>query len=138
MYRGPLYSGSKNVGNCRSTCSKPVRRRVDARRPLHGQPAVRLRVSRRPSANSSQDVRAELLAEVAGVQPAGLQLQDHLADQPLARRRREGPAERQLAAVERLDVVLPGVDVLHVDAADVAERRHAGAEHVGPVPQASR
>ena len=44
-------------------------------------------------------------------------------------------AERQFALVEHGEVLLPGVHVLHVDAAHVPERRYAGAEHVGPVPQ---
>src|SRR4029077_11551144 len=77
----------------------------------------------------------ELATEVSGVEPAFLQLQDHLAQQQLVWTHGQRPAERQLAAVESGDVVFPAVQVLHVNAPGMAERRHAGAEHVRPLPK---
>ena len=47
-----------------------------------------------------EDLDAELVAEVAGVEPARLELQDHLADQQLVRRRPHAAAQRQLAALQ--------------------------------------
>src|SRR5437773_4861081 len=38
-----------------------------------------------------QDVDAEFALEVAGVEPPGFQLEDHLANQELPRRYRQGP-----------------------------------------------
>ena len=49
-----------------------------------------------------------------------------------------GPAdaEGQLSLLERRDVLLPAIDILHVHATGVAEGGDAGAEHVGAVPEA--
>src|SRR5580704_2558142 len=51
------------------------------------------------------------------------------------RRDRQGPPKWEFPPVEQADVLLPRVHVLQMDAVDVAERRDAGAEHVGPVPE---
>ena len=46
-----------------------------------------------------ENLDAELVAEVAGVELAGLELQDHLAHEQLMRRRPHAAAQRQFAAL---------------------------------------
>src|SRR5436190_15893285 len=85
---------------------EPVAGAVDALA-RHRQPAVPLELVER-RAELLADVHPVLAAEVVHVEVAGLQQQHDLADQPVAPGRRERPAQRQLVAVELLDVRLPG------------------------------
>src|SRR5665213_4164902 len=50
---------------------------------------------------------AEFPAEIGRVQLAGLQLQNHFANEQLMRRERQGAVDRQLAGLDRGEVVLP-------------------------------
>ena len=52
----------------------------------------------------SENFDAEFAAEIAGVELAGLELQDHLAHQQLMRRRPHAAPQRQLAPIERPDI----------------------------------
>src|SRR5262249_10072889 len=74
-----------------------------------------------------EDVLAELLLEVRYVEMPGLQLQDHFADQQSVRPHWQRSPQRQLVTVQQAHIVLPGIDVLHVDTIDMAERRNASA-----------
>src|SRR5689334_12532231 len=59
-----------------------------------------------------EDVRLELPPEIPRVEPPRLELQDHLADQPLVVAHRQRAVDRQFTSVERRDVVFPPVEVL--------------------------
>ena len=84
------------------------------------------------------NVDPELAAEIARVEPAGLELQDHLANQQLMRGRPHGAAQRQLAAINRSDIAGPIGLVLIVHARGVAEGGHAGANMSAPCQRLSR
>src|SRR5262245_58289290 len=81
------------------------------------------------------DVNAELATEIRGVERAGLELQDHLADQPLSGRQRQRAPERQLAALQDLDILLEFAQVLEMDAVEMRERRNAESDHIAAVPE---
>src|SRR5262245_62342812 len=85
----------------------------------HVQPALTLQL-RETLAEFLDDLDTEFIAEITRVQPARLQLQDHLADERLSRRDRQSPAQRQLAAVQQRQPLLPAIDVLHMHPAHVA------------------
>ena len=84
-----------------------------------------------------QDLDAELVAEVAGVEIAAFQLQDHLADQAAdaAWAASRDPAAGAPSLQQRLNVVFPLRLVLVVHARDVAEAGDAGGQQVGALPQ---
>src|SRR5262245_4421649 len=88
----------------------------------------------KPVAELVEDVDAKLVAIVSDLELAGLQLQDHFADKAVARRSGQRAVERNLAAIQGGNVILPAVQVLNVHSAQMPERRHTGAEHVRPVP----
>src|SRR5688572_17564408 len=71
------------------------------------------------------DVDAELRGEIARTDRAALQLQNDLTDQTLIRTRAVRAPERQTSILDRRRVALPAVEILHVHAVDVAERRDA-------------
>ena len=68
----PRCSASKNAGNRRSTCSKPARVNSDVA-VRHRQKPVVLQLAEAVS-KRTQNIFAELAAEIVGVQPARLQL----------------------------------------------------------------
>ena len=82
-----------------------------------------------------QDVDAVLLGEIRRADAAELQLQHELANQPLFRIGPVRAAQRKRALANLRAVGLPLVEVLHVHAVDMAERRHAEAREIGALPQ---
>src|SRR5579875_252303 len=87
-----------------------------------------------PLAERLQNVGAEFALEIVGLEPSCLQLQDHLADETMARSHRQGPAQRQLATPKHLDVLFPGIDILQMNTVDMAERSYPRAEHISAMP----
>src|SRR5687768_15662734 len=80
-------------------------------------------------------IDAVLLLEVRRPYGAALELQDELANQPLIGIGSVGAPERQPPGLQRFGIALPRVQVLHVDAVDVAERRDADADEIRAFPQ---
>src|SRR5262249_61656059 len=70
-----------------------------------------------------------------GVERAGRELQSQLADQPLFGRQRQRAPERQLAALQDLDILLEFAQVLEMDAVEMRERRNAESDHIAAVPE---
>src|SRR5260370_40087075 len=60
-----------------------------------------------------QDIGFKLALEVARLQPAGFELEDHLPNEKLARLHWQGTTQGQLASVEHADVFFPAIDILH-------------------------
>src|SRR5262245_16285977 len=81
------------------------------------------------------DVNVELAAEIRGVERAGLELQNHLADQPLPGRQRQRAPEWQLSALQRLNIILEFAQVLEMDAVEMRERRDAESDHISAMPE---
>src|SRR5262245_25892855 len=81
------------------------------------------------------DVDVELAPEIRGVEGAGLELQNHLADQPLSGRQRQRAPEGQLAALQRLNILLEFAQVLEMDAVEMRERRDAESDHIAAMPE---
>ena len=73
--------------------------------------------------------------EVRRADAAELQLQDELADEPLFVIGPVRAAQWKRPVADFRAVGLPLVEVLHVHAVDVAERRHAEAGQIGALPQ---
>src|SRR5262249_22245631 len=68
------------------------------------------------------DIDAELAAEIPGVDRAGLELQNHLAYQLLPGRQLQSAPERQLSAVQEVDVILEFAHVLEMRPVEMRER----------------
>src|SRR5215468_8529242 len=81
------------------------------------------------------DVNVEFAAEISGVERAGLELQNHFADQPLFWRQRQRAPERQLAASQKINVILEFAQVLEMDAVEMRERRDAESNHIAAMPE---
>jgi hypothetical protein len=81
------------------------------------------------------NIRAEFVHEIGRRDVAGLELEDHLADELLVLGDGQGAVEGQFAAVDLLDVLFPGIDVLVMDALEVAERCDSGADQVSAAPE---
>ena len=126
--------GRKKRGSSTSTRSRPSR--VSAMRSALtlGEVAVASQRVERAAKRSSTST-PYFCAKYDGRERAALQLQHELADQPLFVGRAIGAAERDLAALDRGAVRLPRVEVLHVHAVDVAERRDAEADEIRAFPQ---
>ena len=73
--------------------------------------------------------------EIRRAHAAELQLQDELANEPLFLVGPVRAAQGKRPLADFRAVGLPLVEVLHVDAVDVAERRHAEAGQIGALPQ---
>src|SRR5688500_2796123 len=82
-----------------------------------------------------QDVDAVLLGKIPRANAAELQLQHELADETLFRVGSVRTAQRKNAIPNLRAVGLPFVEVLHVHAVDVAERRDAETGQIGALPQ---
>src|SRR4051794_22562329 len=53
------------------------------------------------------DIDAELALKIGNLQPASLELQNHLANQALAGPNRQGAVERQFVLLESTDIFFP-------------------------------
>src|SRR5262245_60628442 len=109
---------------------EPVQQRVDPEQPGAGQRdsfGVALgqktfRLQRvQLSAETIERIYPVLVLKVPGLHRPAFQLEDELANQPLIGVGPVGTAERQVAGFNRRRVLLPGVDVLKVNAVDVPE-----------------
>src|SRR6185503_16530126 len=81
------------------------------------------------------NINSILFTKISSVEPPGLQLQNHFANESLFRRERNGPQQRQAILVKDAHVFLEVVRVLEIDSAEVRKRRNSDADHVAAVPQ---
>jgi hypothetical protein len=71
----------------------------------------------------------------ARVNLPGFEQQNHFPDQELVRRNRQRAVDWKFAGVDALDVLLPSVEVLVMNALEVTERCHAGTNQIGAAPE---
>src|SRR5579884_3509346 len=58
-----------------------------------------------------EDIHPEFGSEVTGIEPARLELKNHLTNEPLPRLHRERPAQRQSPFLKHANVLLPAVHI---------------------------
>src|SRR4051812_2344817 len=82
-----------------------------------------------------EDIHAEFVLEIGGLDPACLELQDQLSHEKLMRRWPHATMQRQLASLESLHVGRPLGLILIMDSRYVAETGYSSSEQIGAVPK---
>ena len=82
-----------------------------------------------------EDIDAKLVLEVGGFHVTTFEQKNEFPHEQLVRRGPHGPLQRQLAALQCLEVVRPLRMILIVDARHMAEACHAGRQQIASMPQ---
>ena len=130
-----MCAGRKKRGSRLSDAQQAVARQ--AHRLRRGLGEVTVAVERRKrSGEPVARVDAVLVPEVGRANRAQLELEHKLSNEPLLVGRAVGAVQRNASRLHRRGIGVPGIEVLHVHAVDVSERRHAQSGQVGALPQA--